>query len=96
MSIKVKPGRWQQRDGGTAVVRSVKPLDPLRPVDVSAGMLAPLLSGEAMPFAEYSGEKASAVWLPNQDFAQAYRQYLEQGYVEDDTPPPAPQTQPGA
>lgn len=28
MSRKVKPGRWQQRDGGTAVVRSVKPLDP--------------------------------------------------------------------
>lgn len=65
--------------------------EPLKAVDVSQGWLAPLNSEETpVPFAEYKGDKATAVWLPNKTVAMAWLDFVKTGATKDTTPPPAP------
>jgi hypothetical protein len=63
---------------------------PLKPVDPQAGWLAPLLGDTAEPAASYAGNKAEAVWLPNERVAQAWGEYVKTGGTSDTTPPSAP------
>lgn len=62
----------------------------LKPVDPSRSWLAPLLGEGARRAAEFSGNTAESVWLPNESFAGAWAQYVKTGATEDNTPPPAP------
>ena len=62
----------------------------LKPVDMSHAWLAPLLSNEAVPAAQYKGKANEAVWLPNKTVAKAWMEYVKTGAVSDPTPPPAP------
>ncbi len=52
--------------------------------------LASLLADTAVPGAQYEGDSAQAVWLPNEAVARAWMQYVKDTAVSDDTPPPAP------
>jgi len=64
---------------------------PLKPVDINQGWLAPLPSEETpVPFAEYKGDRATAVWLPDKTVAMAWLDFVKTGAVKDTTPPPAP------
>lgn len=68
-----------------------KPGDPLKEVDVSKGWLAPLMSDKApVPAAEYKGDPATAVWLPSESVALAWRDFVRTGNVPDTSRPPAP------
>lgn len=62
----------------------------LKPVDVKAGWLAPLLGEKAEPTAAYAGKAEEAVWLPGERVARAWEEYVKTGAVGDRTPPPAP------
>ena len=63
---------------------------PLMSMPVESVWLAPLLGNEAVPAAEYKGNKMRAVWLPNQAIAEHWMNYMDGGAVADLTPPPAP------
>src|SRR6266568_2168560 len=62
----------------------------LKPVDTSQAWLAPFLGDEAKPAAEFKGNPAEAVWLPNEAVAKAWMEYVKTGATSDSTPPPAP------
>lgn len=62
----------------------------LKPVDLKAGWLAPLLGDKAEASASYQGKAEEAVWLPNESVAKAWMEYIKSGAVGDTTPPPAP------
>lgn len=62
----------------------------LKPVDWSLAWYADLLGSEPQSAESYSGEKAKAVWLPNEQVARAWAEYVETGAVGDTTRPPAP------
>lgn len=64
--------------------------DPLKPMPTGEAWLAPLLSTEAKPAADFAGDASKAVWLPNASVAAAWRQYVTDTAVADTTPPPAP------
>ncbi len=62
----------------------------LKPMDTSQAWLAPFLGDEAKPAAEFKGNPAEAVWLPNEAVAKAWMEYVKTGATSDSTPPPAP------
>ena len=62
----------------------------LKPMDTSKGWLAPLFGDEAKPAADFKGNPAEAVWLPNEAVAKAWMEYVKSGATSDTTPPPAP------
>lgn len=64
--------------------------DPLRSMPADAAWLAPLLGDTAVPASDYSGDPAEAMWLPNEQVAQAWMHYVRDTKVPDTTPPPAP------
>ena len=64
---------------------------PLKAVDVAAGWLAPSMTEEApVPAAKYQGDLATSVWLPRENVARAWQDFVKTGAVADTTPPPAP------
>jgi len=68
-----------------------KPGAPLKTLDLSKGRLAPLLSKEVpAPSEQYGGDASTAVWLPDEKVARAWRDFVQTGTVADTTPPPAP------
>jgi hypothetical protein len=52
--------------------------------------LAPILGGEAVPAAKFTGAPRRATWLPNGAVARAWGEYVRDTKVTDATPPPAP------
>jgi len=62
----------------------------LRPMPSGAAWTAALLSADAVPANEFTGDRPSSIWLPNERVAKAYSQYVSSGEVEDASPPPAP------
>ncbi len=62
----------------------------LKPIDQSQCYLAPLLGRSAEPSATFKGNPLVANWLPNQDLARKWEEYVKTGEVTDRTPPPAP------
>ena len=67
-----------------------KPNEPLRPIPTHQAWLAPLLGKEAVPAKTFSGKPHDAVWLPSEDIATAWMQYVKDTNIADITPPPAP------
>ena len=69
---------------------------PLQKIDQSAGRLAAVpvepssAPYETYRFDKFPGEPSEAVWLPNQQVASAWSQFVHDGTVGDTTPPPAP------
>ncbi len=66
------------------------PEQTLKPMDQSRAWFAPLLGDTAQPAADFKGNPAEAVWLPNEAVARAWMEYVKTGEVGDITPPPAP------
>jgi pimeloyl-ACP methyl ester carboxylesterase len=62
----------------------------LKPVDMSKGWLAPFLSQTAVPASSYKGNPLEAVWLPNEQVAKIWTEYVKNGTVADVTPPLPP------
>ena len=62
----------------------------LRPVDLKPAWLAPIPGDEAKPASSFSGNAAEACWLPNEQIAKAWSEYVKTGATSDTTPPPAP------
>lgn len=62
----------------------------LKSIDPQEGWLAALLSDTAVPSSKYSGESLEAVWLPNEQVAKAWREYVREGAVSDVSKPPSP------
>jgi len=63
---------------------------PLRAMPAESAWLAPLGGTEAVPAAEYQGDAAQAIWLPNETVARAWKHYIADTAIPDTTPPPAP------
>lgn len=68
---------------------------PLRSMPVSQAWIAPLepdgaKPAMAIPLADFLGNPATMMWLPNADMAQAWEQYRTDTEVRDTSPPPAP------
>ena len=69
--------------------------EPLKAMPESSGWLAPLHTDEpeiiaAVPAAKFTGSKEKSIWLPNEDMAIKWKQYITDTKVADTTPPPAP------
>ena len=64
--------------------------DPLQPMPTAAAWLAPLLGDTAQPAAQFTGDPAKAVWLPDERLAQDWLAYVKDTAIPDTTPPPAP------
>ena len=62
----------------------------LKPMDASKVWLAPLFGDEAVPAAEFKGNRNEAIWLPNEAVAKAWMEYVKTGAASDTTPPPVP------
>lgn len=67
-----------------------QPGQPLNAIDAKAGWRADLLSPKVFPTADFAGDSATSVWLPSEAVARAYSQYVTDGNVTDQTPPPSP------
>ena len=63
---------------------------PLKPMSSNQAWLAPLLGDKAVPAAEFAGDVAASVWLPNRTIAEAWMSYMKDTSVPDETGPPAP------
>lgn len=61
----------------------------LKPVDLKAGWLAEPLGAKAVPAGEFKGKAEVVAWLPGENVAKAWMQYVKTGAVGDATPPPA-------
>ena len=63
----------------------------LKKINPGAGWLAKPLSTEMpRPASAFNGNRASAVWLPNESVARAWHDFVNTGTVSDNSPPPAP------
>lgn len=63
---------------------------PLKPMPTKGAWLAPLEGKEATPAAQFTGDKAQSLWLPNEAIAKAWAVYIKDTAIPDTTPPPAP------
>ena len=64
--------------------------DPLRMMPTDSAQLAPILGGDPIFAAKYTGESNSRGWLPNEAIATAWKEYVADTNVTDKTPPPPP------
>src|SRR5260370_16945300 len=62
----------------------------LKPVDMSKAWIAPFLSQTAVPASSYKGNPLGAAWLPNEQVAKIWIEYVKNGTVADVTPPLPP------
>lgn len=62
----------------------------LKPAARNTAWLAALESDAAAAAAKYEGQAHAAGWLPNEQVAKAWMEYVKTGAVSDATPPPAP------
>ena len=62
----------------------------LRLMPVEEAWLAPLLGDEATVVSDYRADKKTSVWLPNEEIAKAWQQYVRNTKISDITNPPAP------
>ena len=64
--------------------------DPLNDMPTGKAWLAPIGSTEAVPASTFAGDPTKAAWLPNEDIAKDWIQYVKDTAVTDPTVPPAP------
>ena len=62
----------------------------LQPMNMGKGWLAPFQSETAVAAAAYQGNPLEAIWLPNEQVAKNWNEYVKNGTVADVTPPPPP------
>lgn len=62
----------------------------LRPIDMTKAWLAPFLGDTAVPASSYKGNPLEAAWLPNEQVAKIWMEYVKNATVADVTPPPPP------
>ena len=62
----------------------------LQRVDTSQGWLAPFLGETAVPASNYKGNPLEAAWLPGEQVARIWIEYVKNGTVADVTPPLPP------
>ena len=62
----------------------------LQPVEMSKGWLAPFLGQTAVPASNYKSNPVEAVWLPGEQVARIWMEYVRNGTVADATPPLPP------
>ena len=62
----------------------------LKPMDMSKAWLAPFLGQTAVPASSYKGNPLEAVWLPDEQVARIWIEYVKNGTVADVTPPLPP------
>lgn len=67
-----------------------KPGELINPMPTDSQWLAPLLGTAAVPASDYTGDKTTAVWLPDEAIAKAWMAYTIDTQIPDTTPPPAP------
>ncbi len=72
-----------------------EPGAPLKPMSEENARLAPLPGAGQKPVAavaaaDFAGEKATSIWLPNAKIAEDWLAYGSDSLVGDTTPPPAP------
>jgi pimeloyl-ACP methyl ester carboxylesterase len=63
---------------------------PLNPMATGDHWLAPLTGKTAVPASEYTDDKKTAMWLPNESLAKAWMAYVKDTQIPDTTPPPSP------
>jgi pimeloyl-ACP methyl ester carboxylesterase len=56
----------------------------------SGGWLGDITTGTIAPYASFEGDKYEACWLPNEDFAHKWKEFIASGKIADSTPPPGP------
>jgi len=63
----------------------------LRAMPTGEAWLAENFLGKgAVPASEFSGDKDTSIWLPNEAIAKAWMSYVKDTQIADTTPPPAP------
>ena len=62
----------------------------LKPMDMSKAWLAPFLGQTAVPRSSYKGNPLEAVWLPDEEVARIWIEYVKNGTIADSTPPLPP------
>jgi pimeloyl-ACP methyl ester carboxylesterase len=62
----------------------------LKRVDMGQGWLAPFLGQTAVPASNYKGNPLEAAWLPGEQVARIWMEYVRNGTVADVTPPLPP------
>jgi N-sulfoglucosamine sulfohydrolase len=62
----------------------------LKKLDARLGFVAPLEGTTYEPAASYKSEPEKVGWLPNENVAKAWVEYVKTGATPDDTPPAAP------
>ncbi len=62
----------------------------LQPMPAATAWLAPLRGPLAQSAAQFQGDLATSVWLPDERVAKAWAEYSKDGNVSDATPPPPP------
>ena len=67
-----------------------RPGGALKPVDSSRAWLGTLLGDSAVAADRFNGNVAESVWLPNEQIARAWVEFVKTGAVDDHTPPPPP------
>jgi pimeloyl-ACP methyl ester carboxylesterase len=64
--------------------------EPLQPMPTNEAWLGPILGGDAVPAARFTGDPLKAAWLPNETVAKTWMEYVKDTKVTDKSPPPAP------
>lgn len=62
----------------------------LKPVDLKLAWYADVNGTKAEPASAYRGKVSEAVWLPNEQVARVWMEYVKDANVSDKTPPPTP------
>ena len=63
----------------------------LKPMDKSKAWLGDVNTYEIFPAEKYQGDTLSATWLPNEDIAHKWKEFVETGWVTDESPPSPPE-----
>ncbi|GAB5402954.1 MAG: hypothetical protein Aurels2KO_11850 [Aureliella sp.] len=72
-----------------------QPGEPMKPISTESGWFAPLMQepsteSTASASGDYTGGQSQAIWLPNEDVANVWMQFIRGERIKDSTPPPAP------
>ena len=72
------------------LTQRLPPDDRLRPIATAQGWLGDLATHNVAPVARFAGDRRAAVWLPNEDTAHKWQQYLATGKIPPTHTPMAP------
>lgn len=64
--------------------------EALQPMPADKAWLAALLTTEASPAPQFTGDASRAIWLPDAPTAKLWMHYVKDSAVPDTTPPPTP------